>query len=79
MKISDSWLAQLISASKVNVGAGAASASTPSFKVLELGSGTGLGGICMARLLEAQDNELTRDLTSSIFMSDICVKSLDVL
>ena len=79
MKTSDSWLVQLISASKANAGAGAASASTPTFKVLELGSGTGLGGICMARLLEAQDNELTSDLTSRIFMSDICVKSLDVL
>ena len=79
MKTSDSWLVQLITASKANVGAGAASANTATFKVLELGSGTGLGGICMARLLEAQDNELTSDLTSRIFMSDICVKSLDVL
>ena len=48
--------------------------------MLELGSGTGLGGICMAKLLEAEVNaELMSDLTSSVVMSDICTKSLDTL
>ena len=69
----DSWLIGLINERKK-------STEGRELRVLELGSGTGLGGICMAKLLEAERNEeLMSDLTSSLVMSDICTKSLDTI
>ena len=43
--------------------------------MLELGSGTGLGGICISKLLETYYPDLEREVT----LTDICLKSLEVL
>ena len=40
-----------------------------------MGSGTGLGGICMAKLLEQR----YPDLTCSIYLTDICTKAIDAI
>ena len=58
------WTKELISESmKANQG----------LKVLELGSGTGLGGICLTKLLEKIDCK------AEIYMTDICEKALEVI
>ena len=44
--------------------------NSQSVRVLELGSGTGLGGIHLAKLLEKSQ------VQAEIFMTDICLKSL---
>lgn len=75
----DSWLYRLLESVKQRQAAGEVGSE---FKVLELGSGTGLGGICMARLLEEVCDERTNalsDLTSTIVMSDVCAKALEVI
>lgn len=47
-----------------------------SFKVIELGSGTGLGGICATRLLEM---EQFAHIKRQVVMTDICHKALEVI
>ena len=44
-------------------------------RVLELGSGTGLGGITMAKLLELEQPTLA----GTVCLTDICIRALEVI
>ena len=65
----DSWVSQMLRSHQ--------EAGSSKLKVLELGSGTGLGGISTAKILENQKSDLTSP--PELYLTDICTKSLDTV